>query len=64
MEKDKKTDYHEFDFGEGIENLSSRSTTDCTGIMYRAPVSEAERESYQDVYDYEPPFVREKKDEK
>lgn len=58
---DKKIDYHEFEFGEGIDNLNSCSTTDCTGIMYRAPASEAERESYQDVYDYEPPFVREKK---
>lgn len=60
MEKEKKIDYHEFDFGEGIDNLSSCSTTDCTGIMYRTPKNEEERESYQEVYDYVPPFVREK----
>lgn len=64
MEKDKKIDYHEFEFGEGVDNLNSCSTMDCTGLMYRTPYSEAERESYQAIYDYEPPFVRERDEDK
>lgn len=61
MEKKKKMDYHEYEFGEGVDNLNSCSTTDCTGILYRTPQNEAERESYQAVYDYEPPVVKVKK---
>lgn len=34
---------------------NSASTMDCTGLMYRVPEDDMERENYQDVYQYEPP---------
>ncbi len=52
-----KTDYGEFKFGEGLDNLKSCSKTDCTGSLPRAPQSEEELESYLEVYDFEPPEV-------
>lgn len=61
-DKEKKIDYHEYEFGEGIDNLNSCSTTDCTGLIWRAPQNDEELEAYRDVYDFEPPFVKEKKD--
>ncbi len=63
-EKEKKIDYHEFEFGERIDNLNACSTTDCTGVMWRAPKSDAEKDSYRDIYDFEPPYVEEDKLEK
>lgn len=56
-EKEKKIDYHEFEFGEQIDNLNACSTTDCTGLIWRAPKNEDELESYKNVYDFEPPKV-------
>lgn len=61
MEREKKREYHEFEFGEQIENLNACSTTDCTGVMWRAPKNEAEWDSYKDVYDFEPPKAATKK---
>lgn len=55
--KEKKIDYHEYEFGEQIDNLNACSTTDCTGVMWRAPQNDDERESYKNVYDFEPPKV-------
>ncbi|MCH5266419.1 MAG: hypothetical protein J1F02_11000 [Lachnospiraceae bacterium] len=63
-DKEKKIDYHEFDFGEQIENLNACSTTDCTGLIWRAPKDEDEVESYRNVYDFEPHYVEKDKDEK
>ena len=45
---------------------NAASTNDCTGLIPSLPVSEAELESYNDVYQYRPPeipqnTVREKK---
>lgn len=34
---------------------NAASTMDCTGLMYRVPEDDAERENYQSVYPYEPP---------
>ena len=59
-EKEKEMDYHEYEFGEEIDNLNACSTTDCTGLMWRAPKNEEEVESYKNIYDFEPPFVKEK----
>lgn len=40
---------------EGYDYLgNSCSSTDCTGLIPSAPVSEAERDSYEDVYHYQP----------
>ena len=54
-EKEKKTEYHEFEFGEGVDAMASSSATDCTGVMWRSPYTDAEFDSYRDVYDFEPP---------
>jgi len=63
-EKEKKIDYHEYEFGDQVENLNACSNTDCTGVVYRAPASDEELEAYREVYDFEPPFVRVKEDGK
>ena len=54
-EKEKKTEYHEFEFGEGVDAMNSSSVTDCTGVMWRSPYTDAEFDSYRDIYDFEPP---------
>jgi len=33
---------------------NSASTTDCTGLIPSEPMSKAERDSYQDVFHYQP----------
>ena len=33
---------------------NSASATDCTGLIPSAPLSRAERDSYQDIYHYQP----------
>ena len=53
--KKKKIDYDEYDFGDSVEQLNASSTTDCTGVMWRAAQDEDELDSYRDVYDFEPP---------
>lgn len=51
-ETSKKTNQ---DIIEGYDYLgNSCSTTDCTGLIPSAPSSEAERDSYEDVYHYQP----------
>ena len=37
------------------------STQDCTGLIPSAPVSDAELESYEEVYHYQPPKVKKNK---
>jgi len=40
---------------EGYDYLgNSASTTDCTGLIPREPLSKDERESYQDIFHYQP----------
>lgn len=53
--KKRQIDYQEYDFGDSVEQLNASSTTDCTGVMWRAAKDEEEMESYRDIYDFEPP---------
>lgn len=39
---------------------NSCSTTDCTGLIPSAPQTEAELESYESVYHFEPPKIQTK----
>ncbi|MCI9305904.1 MAG: hypothetical protein HFI28_05415 [Lachnospiraceae bacterium] len=40
---------------EGYDYLgNSCSTTDCTGLIPSEPASDAERDSYEEVYHYQP----------
>lgn len=49
---------------EGYDYLgNSASATDCTGLIPSAPRSEAERESYEAVYHYQPRVVSRKSQE-
>lgn len=59
---EKKIDYGEFDFGEKLDNLENAcSNNDCTGAVPTPPKTKAEKESYKDVYEYEPvAFTKEK----
>ncbi|MCI8376304.1 MAG: hypothetical protein HFI29_12875 [Lachnospiraceae bacterium] len=51
-EKNKKTNQ---EIIEGYDYLgNSCSSMDCTGLIPRAPLNEAERESYEEVYHYQP----------
>ncbi len=36
---------------------NAASTTDCTGLIPSAPASRAELESYQNMYQFEPPYL-------
>lgn len=36
---------------------NAASTTDCTGLIPSEPTSEAELESYQELYHFEPPCL-------
>ena len=37
---------------------NAASTQDCTGLIPSAPLSSEELESYQDVYNYQPPKLK------
>lgn len=39
---------------------NAASARECTGLIPSLPTSEAELESYNDVYQYRPPVIREK----
>ncbi len=41
-------------------DINACSATDCTGVVPAAPASEAEMESYLEVYDFLPTTVRKK----
>ena len=61
MNRQKNMDYREHD---GFDLHRAGSSTDCTGLIPSEPVSEAERESYQDLYAYQylpPKFPPKKK---
>lgn len=51
------TDPKENKYGEldGLDDLNAASQSDCTGLLYRPPVSPEEEEAYEDVYHYLPP---------
>ena len=38
---------------------NAASTQDCTGLIPSAPQSKAELESYEEVYHYQPPKIKE-----
>ncbi|MCI8834736.1 MAG: hypothetical protein HFH24_05090 [Ruminococcus sp.] len=40
---------------------NAASSQDCTGLIPFLPTSEAELEAYNDVYQYQPPVIHEKK---
>lgn len=56
MEKKKELTNEEID--ENIFDMCSTcSTTDCTGLIPAKPVSDAEIESYEDLYPFRPPVL-------
>lgn len=42
---------------------NAASTQDCTGLIPSVPQSRAELESYEEVYHYQPPKIKQKKEE-
>ena len=40
-----------------IDICNASSTTDCTGLMFRPPLNEAETESYHQIYTFGPPDI-------
>lgn len=38
-------------------DINACSATDCTGLIPSLPQSEAELESYEDIYHYQPPTL-------
>lgn len=40
---------------DAFTNVSS--STDCTGLIAHAPLTEEEFESFMDIYDFQPPYV-------
>lgn len=43
---------------------NSASTSDCTGLQYKAPVDDFQKEAYEEVYHYLPPEVKVKENSK
>lgn len=41
---------------------NAASSMDCTGLIPFLPTTEAELESYNDLYQYQPPVIKEKTD--
>lgn len=42
------------EMSEDFDFINASSSTDCTGLIPTPPVSNAEHESYLEVYDYKP----------
>lgn len=51
----RKTNQEIIDSYDYLSNAAS--SQDCTGLIPSEPTSEAERESYEDVYHYLPPAI-------
>lgn len=49
-----------FDF----DLMDASSSTECTGIVPRPPLTDSEYESYQEVFNFGPPKIRNKNDKK
>ncbi len=43
-------DKHNIDWEEDYSPRNIASTTDCTGMMYKPPVTDGETEAYGDIY--------------
>lgn len=56
----KKNKKPSFDF----DLMDASSSTECTGLTPRPPLTDSEYESYQEVFDFGPPKIRTKKDKK
>lgn len=51
------------DFKDDYDYLgNSASTSDCTGLKYKAPIDSFQDEAYDDVYHYLPPTLKNKED--
>lgn len=44
------------DFFDDADIVNSSSANDCTGLIPTSPQSDEELDSYEDVYDFRPPF--------
>lgn len=60
--KEKKDNQEIIDSYDYLSNAAS--TTDCTGLIPTPADTEAERESYEAIYHYEPPKMRKENDQK
>ena len=43
---------------------NAASSSDCTGLIPTPPITEEEMESYMSIYDYQPPNVMDREEEK
>jgi hypothetical protein len=43
-------DRHNIDWDKDYSPRNIASTTDCTGMMYKPPMTEEEAENYEDIY--------------
>ena len=59
---DPKTNQKIIDDFDYLSNAAS--STDCTGLIPSLPTTEAELESYNDVYQYRPPKIPQSTDKK
>lgn len=51
MKNDPNTkDRHNIDWENDYSPRNIASTTDCTGMMYKPPVTDEEAENYEDIY--------------
>ena len=52
---EKKTDFY---LEESFDICNSSSTTDCTGLIFSAPQSDEEWDSYNEIYHFQPVSVK------
>ena len=50
MDKAKNKNRYSINWDEDYSPRNIASTTDCTGMMYKPPVTEDEAEGYEDIY--------------
>lgn len=56
-----ETEEDKYNVGD-IDICNASSTTDCTGLMFRPPLDEAEMDSYHEIYTFGPPDIGTKKE--
>lgn len=62
MKEKKKTNQQLIDDYDYLANAAS--VNDCTGLIPGAPISDAQREAYEEIYPYKPPEVEPQKSDK
>ena len=62
MKEKKKTNQQLIDDYDYLANAAS--VHDCTGLIPGAPISDAQREAYEEIYPYKPPEVESQKPDK